>query len=268
MNNIMSYEQYQYQQEQQDLRFEQFRQCKNQQELKHQHKLIFQEYYQEVELNWEKEYKEQRGWGIVKPIVNLKKIAPLCKYPFRSNSLKGCNFCNKKRYWYDVIDTEQPVWALYFSMNLVPLWTKLRKRWPHWTRLQVQNNRYWRATKHKLLREIEQEFLQSHPGPWCRAMNRAPGHITYTFAIWYNKTMEQIGVYLRWPPEPYPITIQFLGRPKPGVDLSWGNFMLTKKAIKRVKRQIKKPKLMSDQEYADLADMADGLEAKDLAYLL
>lgn len=173
-----------------------------------------------------KKYVEQRGWGIVEPVMDLKAIAPLCKHPYHGHP-KGCSFCNKKRYWYDVQDPKQEIWALYFSMNLEPLWSKLRNRWPKWTETQVQNVRYWGATKKKLLRELEAEFLEGHPGPWARALNRAPGHITYTFGIHYNKTMEQIGVYLQWPPEPHPITVQFLGRPINGVDYSWGNFILS-----------------------------------------
>lgn len=264
MSNIMSLEQYQLQVEQQNIRHVQVLQCKNQQELKHQHKLIYQQYHKNIKLNWENEYVEQRGWGVVKPIVDLKKIASLCKYPYRRNSVKGCTFCNKKRYWYDIIDPNQDVYALYFSMDLVPLWTKLRKRWPHWTTPQVQNNRYWRATKHKLLKVLELEFLETHPGLWCRAMNRAPGHITYTFAIHYNVTMEQIGVYLRWPPEPYPITIQFLGRPKPGVDHSWGSFILSEESIKKfVKRQVKKVEPMSLAEEIDQEIAAANLSSAD-----
>jgi len=279
MNNILTLEQFKYQEEQQDLRMEQVQQCKNQQELKQQHKLLYINYHKEIELNWQKEYKEQRGWGVVKPVVDLRKMAPLCKYPFRRNSLKGCNFCKSKRYWYDVIDPNQEIYALYFSMNLVPLWTKLRERWPHWTKAQVENNRYWRATKHKLLKELECEFLQSHPGPWCRALNRATGyqdpktgmwiqcpHTTYTFAIWYSRTMQQIGIYMRWPPEPYPLTIQFVGRPKPGVDLSRDSFILSEETVKNPnKRPYRKPKqkIITEQEYADQIDIAQNLSSVD-----
>jgi len=276
--SIITYKEYIHQQKQEDIRFEQFLNCKNKQELKNFHKIIFEQHNKRVTLNWEREYKEQKGWGIIKPVIDLKKIAPLCKYVFRSNSLKGCNFCKSKRYWYEVIDPDQPVWALYFSMNLVPLWTKLKKRWPHWTQAQVQNNRYWRATKHKLLKELEIEFLKSHPGPWCRALNRAIGyydkktgdwvycpHTTYTFGIWYNKTIEQIGIYMRWPPEPYPLTIQFLGRPKPGVDLSRDKFILSEETIKKpAKRLHKKPKQETVKEYANLVDISIGLKSKDL----
>ena len=211
------------------------------------------EYDAKVKLVSEREYKPCRGWGIVKPVMDVKAIAPLCKFPYRGHP-KGCSFCNKKRYWYDVCDIEQPIWALYFSMNLYPLWSKLRKKWTHWTEGQVQNNRYWQATKKKLLKELEIEFLQTHPGPWCRVLNRAPGHITYAFGISYNPTMEQIGVHLKWPPEPHPITIQFLGRPKPGVDLSWGNFILSEETVRNpVKKQ--RSKIMngeSDKEIAKL----------------
>lgn len=223
-------------------------------------------YQQQIDLNSEMKYKEQRGWGIVKVIQDLKKMAPLCKYPYRGHK-QGCSFCNKKRYYYDVIDKNQNVWALYFSMNLHPLWSKLRKKWPHWTEGQVQNNRYWSATKRKLLRELEIEFLKEHPGPWCRALNRAPGHITYTFGIWYNPTMEQIGINLRWPPEPHPITVQFLGRPKPGVDLSWAPFILSEETINNPrKKPYKKPtqiKQITTQEHADFVDMATSLKLGD-----
>lgn len=269
MNNIITLEQFRLQEEQQDCRFQQVQQCKNKEELKQQHKLLYIDYHKEIKLNWGKEYKEQRGWGIVKPVVDLKKIAPLCKYPFRRNNLKGCSFCQKKRYWDDIIDPDQDVYALYFSMNLAPLWTKLRKRHPYWTKPQVQNNRYWRATKHKLLKELEYEFLESNPGPWCRALNRATGHITYTFGIWYSRTMEQIEIYMRWPPEPYPLTIQFVGRPKPGVDLSWSPFILSEETInKKTKRPYKNNRQIkqeTDQELADLADMAEGLKSEDMA---
>jgi hypothetical protein len=155
-------------------------------------------------------YKERRGWGIVKPVMDLKAIAPLCKHPYHGHP-KGCSFCRKKRFYWDVMDKDRPIWALYFSMNLEPMWSRLRKKWPNWTEAQVQN-----------------EFLEEHPGPWIRALNRAPGHITYTFGIHYNHTMEQIGVRLQWPPEPHPLTIQFLGRPLPGVDYSWAKFILDK----------------------------------------
>lgn len=172
-----------------------------------------------------KEYVEENGWDIVKPVIDLKAIAPLCRHPYHGHP-KGCFFCNKKKFWYDIIDPKQEVWAIYFSMNLEPLWTKLKKLYPWWTKWQVQNNRYWVGTKKKYLRIMEQEFLKEHPGPWCRALNRAPGHITYTFGIDYTKTMEQIGIHLQWPPEPYPITVQFLGRPLPGIDFSWAKFIL------------------------------------------
>ena len=234
----------------------------NKQEFKKQQ----EEYDEKVRLCSEREYKPCRGWGIVKPVMDLKAIAPLCKFPYRGHP-KGCSFCNKKRFWYDVIDQDQEVWAVYFSMNLHPLWEKLRKRWPHWTEGQVQNNRYWTHMKAKLLRELEIEFLKSHPGPWCRALNRAPGHITYAFGISYNPTMEQIGINLQWPPEPHPITVQFLGRPKPGVDLSWANFILSEETIKNpTKRPYKKPKLLkpeTDQEYADLVEVGQSLNSAD-----
>lgn len=283
MNNIMMLEQFRHQEEQQDLRFQQVQQCKDKGDLKQQHKLLYTNYYKEVGLNWEKEYKEQRGWGIVKPIIDLKKIAPLCKYPFRRNNLEGCSFCRKKKYWYDVIDPNQEVYALYFSMNLVPLWTKLRKRWPDWTTAQVQNNRYWRATKHKLLKKLEFDFLETHPGPWCRALNRGTGyqdsktggwiqcpHTTYTFGIWYSRTMEQIGIYMRWPPEPHPLTIQFVGRPKPGIDLSHDPFILSEETIKKpAKRHVKKLESeMTPKEYNDLVDIAADLKLEDFKHLL
>jgi len=277
MNNILTFEQYQYQQKQQDSRFQLYWQCQNQQEIKQQHKILYQEYRQQVELNWKRKYTELKGWGIVEPIIDLKAIAPLCKYPYR-NHFKGCSFCKSKRYWNEIIDPEQPVWALYFSMDLTPLWSKLKKKFPYWTDPQVENHRYWRATKHKLVRKIEQEFLKFHPGPWCRALNRANGyqdlktgdwihcpHTTYTFGIHYNHTMEQIGVYLQWPPEPHPITIQFLGRPKPGVDLSRDNFILSEETIKKsIKRPVKNQNKMTDQEYVDLANMAINLKLEDI----
>jgi hypothetical protein len=143
----------------------------------------------------------------------MKAIGPLCRYPY-GNHKKGCKYgCIKRYRWYDVCDPEQDVWALYFSMDLTPLWDKLRGRFPHWTERQVQNNRYWVGTKKKLLRELEQEFLAEHPGPWARVLNRGKDKINYTYGIHYNDTMKQIGVDLQWPPEPYPITVQFLGRP-------------------------------------------------------
>lgn len=159
-----------------------------------------------------REYVEQRGWGIVKPVIDAKVIAPLCSHPY-PNHKNGCMFGCKKVYYDQVVDKNQDIWALYFSMNLDILWTKMRKWHPNWSELQVRNNRYWTGTKKKLLRELEWEFLEEHPGPWARVLNRAPGKINYTFGIWYNKTLEQIGVELQWPPEPYPITVQFLGRP-------------------------------------------------------
>lgn len=159
------------------------------------------------------EYKEQRGWGIVKPIVDLRTIGPLCIYPYGGHKV-GCKYgCIKKFRWWDVCDQREPVWALYFSMNLEPLYKKLRDKWPEWTDRQVKNNRYWVGTKKKLLRQLEYEFLETHPGPWARVLNRGPEKINYSYGIHYNKTLAQIGVQLQWPPEPHPITVQFLGRP-------------------------------------------------------
>jgi len=245
MISIMNKEEYLLQEKELDSNLQQLLQIlqnKDYQLLKNLHNIFYEKYQQKIVLNWKREYREQKGWGIVKPIIDLKRIAPLCRFPFGKKNLDGCYFCNKKRYWYEIIDTNQPIWALYFSMNLAPLWTKLRERWPHWTELQVQNNRYWRATKHKLLKKLEQEFLKEHPGPWCRVLNRAYSyqdektnkwiycpHTTYTFGIWYSKTMEQIEIYMRWPPEPYPLTIQFLGRPKSEINFQnnlWDNFIL------------------------------------------
>ena len=226
------------------------------------------DYDAKVEACSGKPYTEQRGWGIVKPVMDIKAIAPLCKFPYRGHP-HGCSFCNKKRRWYDVCDPDQPVWAIYFSMNLHPLWTKLAKKWPHWTVGQVQNNRYWQATKKKNLKAIEIEFLQAHPGPWCRVLNRAPGHITYAFGISYNPTMSQIGVELQWPPEPHPITIQFVGRPKPDVDLSWAPFILSEETVKNPpKRPRKAVEQYTEEEHLDIVDMAQGLNLKDFEHLL
>lgn len=282
-SSILTYEEYQEQQIQEDIRFEQFRSCKSEQDLKEFHKEIYKQYHKEVSLNWKRKYEEQKGWGIVKPVIDLKRITPLCKYTFRRNSIKGCDYCKSKRYWQEIFDKTQEVWALYFSMNLMPLWTKLKKRWPNWTQAQVQNNRYWRATKHKLMKQLEIEFLKSHPGPWCRALNRAKSyqhpktgewiyqpHTTFTFGIWYNKTMEQIGVYLRWPPEPFPITIQFLGRPKPGIDFSKSNdnFILSEETInnsnKRKNNTIQKPIF----EPSELIDTTTDFDLSNFEHLL
>lgn len=211
------------QQKQQDERLIQVLDCEDR---KHWHELNYQRYCEAIDANWKEEFKEIRGWGIVKPVMDLKSIGPLCRYPYHGH-VKGCKFCRGgKRYWYDIADKNEPLWALYFSMDLKPLWTKLKNDFPWWTRPQIQNNRYWTGTKKKLIKEIELEFLETHPGPWVRILNRAPGHITYAFGIHYNDTMKQIGVYLKWPPEPHPITVQFLGRPIEGVDYSWGNFIL------------------------------------------
>ncbi len=215
------------------------------------------------------EYKEQRGWGVVEPVIDCKVIAPLCNHPYRGHP-KGCKFGCKKKFWHKIIDPKQDLWALYFSMNLDPLWTKLRKRWPNWTEGQVQNNRYWTATKKKLLLELEFEFLKAHPGPWARVLNRAPGRINYTYGIWYNKTMEQIGVHLQWPPEPYPITVQFLGRPLSD-DLP-PVFMLEEggESVKRPYRS-RGPEMSEEemsQEHFDLVDKAVGLSSDDFAHLL
>ena len=278
----MTLEQFRDQEEQQDFRFAEFLACETLSEQKDRHKLIYADYHKEVAKNWEKEYKEQKGWGIVKPVIDMKKIAPLCKYPFRRSNLTGCDFCKKKRYWYDVIDPDQEVYAIYFSMNLVPLWTKLRKRWPNWTTAQVQNNRYWRATKHKLLKEMELEFLKANPGPWCRALNRGTGyqhpktgewihqpHTTYTFGIWYSRTMEQIDIYMRWPPEPHPLTIQFVGRPKPGFDHSHDPFILSEETVG--KKTVRRPKAIeqyTEEEHIDIVEMAQGLNLADFEHLL
>lgn len=277
---IQTTEDYMKQQECQDFRWELYRQCETLEEQKERHKLIYQEYHEEVTKNWEREYVEQKGWGIVKPVVDMKKIAPLCKYPYRSKSLDGCDFCRKKNFWYDIMDKDQPVYALYFSMNLVPLWTKLRKRWPHWTTPQVQNNRYWRATKHKLLKQHEAAFLKENPGPWVRALNRGTGypdrktgewihqpHTTWTFGIWYNATMEQCGVNLRWPPEPHPITIQFVGRPIKGFDYSHDPFILSEETIKKPIKN-KPVEQFTEEEYSDIIDTATSLNLKDFEQLL
>lgn len=163
-------------------------------------------------MNTKTEYVEQNGWDVVKIVLDPKRIAPLCKHPYHNHKdgcKRGCNF----HYWYDAIDKGQDVWAIYFSMNLDPLWDKIRKNNPHFSIRQVENMRYWNGRKNKLLRIMEQEFLKEHPGPWARALNRGPGQTNYTFGIWYTETMKQIGVDLQWPPGPHPITIQFVGRP-------------------------------------------------------
>lgn len=163
-------------------------------------------------LNDKLEYVERRGWGIVKPVMAAPLTAPLCKHVYHGHK-KGCQLNCKLRVWYKAIDPNQVVYALYFSMNLDPLWSRLRKKFPHWTEPQVQNNRYWINTKKKLMRKLSSEFLAENPGPWVRALNRGPNKMNFTFGIHYNRTMSQIGIDLKWPPGPYPMTIDFVGRP-------------------------------------------------------
>lgn len=228
-SGLLNQQDYDHQQIAQNGRLQVIIACGNDQRLRKQfHERNYKAYCDAIDENWKQEYKDVRGWGLVKPVIELKSIAPLCRFPYHGH-LKGCKFCyGGKRYYYEIIDKNQPIWALYFSMDLKPLWSKLKKDFPWWTRPQIQNNRYWTGTKKKLLKELEQDFLEEHPGPWVRMLNRAPGHITYAWGIHYNKTMEQIGVHLRWPPEPHPITVQILGRPLSDVDYSWGPFILGK----------------------------------------
>lgn len=169
---------------------------------------------QKVGINFQTktDYIDQNGWEVVKIILEPKKIARLCRHPYhghRDGCKRGCKF----HFYDEVIDKTQDVWAIYFSMNLNKLWDKIRKNNPHFTKRQVENMRYWNGRKNKYLRIMEQEFLKEHPGPWAKALNRGPNGTNYTFGISYNKTMNQTEAKLHWPPNAYPITVQFVGRP-------------------------------------------------------
>ncbi len=153
-----------------------------------------------------------RGWGRVWPTLDIKKIAPLCRYPYHGHKT-GCHFCNGFKTWKEVMDPSKEIYALYFTMDISSLWSRLRENHPDWTEPQIRNVRYWTATKKKMMRELTEEFLDANPGQWVRALNRAPGHHNYTWGVHYNEMMKQIGIILKWPPEPYPVIIEIVGRP-------------------------------------------------------
>lgn len=157
-------------------------------------------------------YTEQRGWGLVKPVIDVKLIAPLCRHPYHGHP-KGCKYGCRKKFYYDVVDPDQDIFALYFSMDLRPLYEKMQQEHPEWTIWQVRNIRYWTATKKRLQRDLFREFIEVKGINWARVLNRNPDRINYTFGIHYDATMEQIGIDLQWPPEPFPLTIEFVGRP-------------------------------------------------------
>ena len=146
----------------------------------------------------------------VKPIIN-KAVRGLCQkeYP---NHKKGCPNWNKKEGFppqalmiYEILDFNEPVFAIFNKYPFGKHVKKMRDKHPDWTQRQVECCLYWQGTARKQLREKIKMFLKGHP-------DYIISHCPEGSGVNLTQTMKDVGIDLEWPPKKYTYQIVLAGK--------------------------------------------------------
>lgn len=105
----------------------------------------------------------------VTPVVDLSLLG-LCRRAYHGHP-KGCPNWDKKgdcpprtRPLGEVIDLNQPVYAIWNVFDLQAHVEKMSDRHPEWSWRQLVNCLYWQGTARKHLRQETRRFESEHPG--------------------------------------------------------------------------------------------------------
>jgi len=154
----------------------------------------------------------EHGWVEVKPVIDMKMRA-LCVKPYQGHP-KGCpNYGKTDRCppaapkINDVLDLDQPVYAIYNRFGFRAHCAKMREFHPGWSRRQIRCCLYWQGSARKQLRNVISKFTLEHPKMIIIMTPEAMG-------VNITETMANAGIHLEWEPVNYTYQIALGGTSK------------------------------------------------------
>ena len=111
----------------------------------------------------------------------------------------------------EVFDMNKDIYLIYYKFDIKTHMEKMKKNHPDWTDRQLRNVLYWQGTAKKHHKEEIKRFLSIHPD-YEVAVPEAMG-------IDVNKTLDNVGIELEWPPINYSYRIALAGITKEGKSL-------------------------------------------------
>ena len=115
----------------------------------------------------------------IKKLVHAPKIKTWCKLPY-PNHPKGCpknveECSNGNQYITDILKMNKPMYFVYSEFNLRRHMLKMKRKYPHWTKRQCKNVRYWQGTSRKQLKERTIKALEITNCQWVTYCPEAYG---------------------------------------------------------------------------------------------
>lgn len=140
-------------------------------------------------------------------------VRNLCRRPYAGHP-KGCpNYGCKERcpprspMLADVIDLQQPVFAIWNAFDLGKHVERVRAKHPTWTERQLYCCLYWQGTARKSLREKIRQFCHVRP---CSGLTIVG--CPEACGVNVTETMKRVGIFLEWPPRVSAIQVVLAGR--------------------------------------------------------
>ena len=155
-----------------------------------------------------------RSWVDVTPVIE-PEVRVLCGRPY-PNHPKGCPNIGRPScpprapLLGETLDLTKDVWAVFHEVDFYAHTSRMRKKYPEWSKRQVECCLYWQSSANAQLRKKVAAFLESNPYGLIAVMCPEAQGVNMT------KTMKPAGIELEWPPVYLVYKIALIGYPKGG----------------------------------------------------